>query len=436
MRERDFEGIVFRHKNTERAMASGIDVSVGLIKYAKAIERARRKIASRYRLALSGEVEEGDLVTYSKVWACNWLGDVTIQPKREIHPTEVEPLLYSYIVQRGGELAAATVKRRRQNFQAFGRSIEGLDIDLIGNSQFSRQPLEGTRRRGFLSTQDEGKRRAGGRRLLVAGLVGKFSRGGRVDHAGITSLLHKIAAEAMCVLCETPALDRSAGSCTCGGSLEYADSPYCPDSRDAAKRLLAQVEKCAGQCLICQEVLDPGSRRQKLGTGATLTDSAPQVDSLPLLRGFLVRIGQMDGALAQRPNATEDSALRYLQYNRQCLVHLGLAKLRDGVLTISSAGRGLLATKPSSAAERAFLLDRIRTTPAMARWRWFFEKPGAEPTWHPPLVAPATRPGEELLIRQFMQEGYLRSGRRLPMSRSTAERRARTLRNWRRYVGG
>lgn len=382
--------VAMRHQDFRRA-AHNVDSAL-LRRHDDVIRRAAKAVWWKFRplLAQQGR-DEDDVLQMARIWAVNALGagwQVGSSQGQAHAPSEVEVprIVFRHVLQRGQEWALQ-LKRERERGSP-GREVE-QELGVSAFAADARGHLgEVTQRQGTYLQQGASKRRrrAGAKRCVLAGLATVVAERGHDDMAEMVQAT--------------------------------VDSPAaCPDSRAAATRLLRRVRACAAEklCPVCVEAAKEAKGKPKFSAGKALTATAPQIDSLPMLRSFLARIAELDGGVAVRPGAKAESGARYLAYNRHALVLLGLLALRDGVSTPTPAGRRLLALAEGSPEERALLLACALGASGLSRWRWFLDLPA---------IQPADR---ERLVAQFVAEG---------LSQSTAERRARTLGSWFRYLKG
>lgn len=102
---------------------------------------------------------------------------------------------------------------------------------------------------------------------------------------------------------------------------------------------------------------------------------------------------------------------RHFDYYRRAAEILDLIQRTGGAVSLTSRGRDLVATPEGSAQERQVFAAAIRSARALRPFTSFFD-------------------GEELPLEIVAQRLATLTG----LSQSTAERRARTLLQWRRYV--
>lgn len=143
------------------------------------------------------------------------------------------------------------------------------------------------------------------------------------------------------------------------------------------------------------------------------TVDVPQADRLANVRQLVlaVRDGISHPATLREFLAVDG---RHFAYYRQASEILGVVRVRgDRTLAITDAGRRLLAAPEGSPEERALLRAAIIGARALRPFRSFFE-------------------GEELSCDQIAGRLATLTG----LSSTTAQRRARTLLQWRRYVDG
>jgi len=105
---------------------------------------------------------------------------------------------------------------------------------------------------------------------------------------------------------------------------------------------------------------------------------------------------------------------RHFAYYRQAAVILGIVQIAaDGTLSLSEHGKSLLATPERSQSERLCFRDAIRAARALKPFHSLFE-------------------GDDVSFEQVAERLQMLTG----LARSTAERRARTLLQWRKYILG
>jgi restriction endonuclease Mrr len=105
---------------------------------------------------------------------------------------------------------------------------------------------------------------------------------------------------------------------------------------------------------------------------------------------------------------------RHFAYYRQAATILGIiASTADGRLSLTDQGKSLLATPERSDVERLCFKDAIRSARALKPFQSLFE-------------------GEDIPFEQVADRLQVLTG----LARSTAERRAKTLFQWRKYVLG
>jgi restriction endonuclease Mrr len=137
----------------------------------------------------------------------------------------------------------------------------------------------------------------------------------------------------------------------------------------------------------------------------------PQADRLPNIRRLAA--AAREGIY---PSATLRELLgvnaRHFGYYRQAAEILGIvACSRDGGLALTSRGRDLLSTREGSPDERRAFADAISSARALKPLTSFFA-------------------GDEVSIDEIATRLEVMTG----LSRATAERRARTLGQWRKYI--
>lgn len=406
--ETDFWGVVLRREDLRRAVAAGVagklDKHVGVI--ARVAQQIYRHHINRPVFQAAGVGLE-DVQQFCRVQALNWLGNAERWYKRPVGQEEAARLINRHCVQKGGAFVVALAKYGLRSGEGFGGRRSFLVADLYAERAALAKHGGESVKSGLQNESVD--RRAASKQLLLAGLAG-------LDHAAAVDRLARVLA--------SPALDA--------------------DSKKAGARLLVKLRACstAKPCPVCEERAVGQERAPEAMPGRKVTLAAPMVDSLPSVRAFVARVAELDHSVVRREGVQEKSGQRYMQLHRQAALLLGAVKLRAGALSAAPGGRGWLATEEGSVGERAHLRALVAASRSLARLRWFLLEEEAD---------------EVRLESQLVQEDgrWVRCGARDPASekhpdhcqtcgergkvwklgaRTTAARRVRTLRCWRRYI--
>lgn len=399
----DADLIAFRWRDSQRAAAAGI-TNAEIMKFRRSIVSAARWAHHRYRPILQATGNEfEDVVGMAEVWAWNYLGNW-----RRGSDLDDSKLLYNQIKQRAGAWAEKLSKRW--------------------------SPLNGA------SSTNE-----------MRGRVTRYLANPEPDEDGSSLEMSRTW------LRQTPATVKIATKLATLGHTEARILLLQVDDEELAGlagRLIREIDKCT------DDTLCSGCRARNSKESSRL--SIPQADRLPLVRAVSEQVARGEGLMTELVPKYEDrpqSLRRSIHQYRSAAEILELLKTRGTGLQPTRYFWELEKTEEGSAGEKGLLLERVQNAKALRPYRWFLD---------PQLVTTAyarwldgggniTKTGLRALPAGFARwpEGRrqvlldelamaeqehnrltseLATGAEL--SFATADRRAGTLRSWRRELAG
>lgn len=410
----DFEGVVLRHAEFERAVQAclrkGIDLDKRIKSYEATIKSAANKFWSsfKYRPVLAANsYNEKDLYSFGRAWATIYIGLYEKPGSTDTDPgVENNKLMYRHIIQKCTEFVGTLYKKQKDviphrevgvgfSLSDFSTKL-GRPVDLpskpVGQGT-TQVPDVGTacndpswrRKHNKLSLSNDAARRRDAKRLLGENLAS-------MSHEEIHKLLMATA-------------DNDAN---------------CPDSRRQAKKLAAKVKACMDKpdlplekrCSVCK-IRNRPADRTNLGY--------PQANSLKLVRAYTLSLMRGQRPFVESLGAVSVEALaRHTAYYRHAARVLGFAaENRDGSTSPTKFAYDLAETKVGSIEERELFHERILVSPSMKDTAWFFQTLEQVPGY--------------ILAEDIMQAASRRPGFD-HVNPKTANRRVSTLIQWKLYV--